>query len=71
MICRPVRCAMASGCTTPNGWDPAENAGNRSAPNRLNIAFARIERAEFPVHRRSTLQGVGIGTPISAPNPGL
>src|SRR6478735_9663349 len=45
----------ASGCTAAFGVLPAENARKRPAPSLRRIDSARIERAELPVHRNSTL----------------
>ena len=39
----------------PLGWLPAEKARNLPRPSRLRIASAMIERAEFPVQRKRTL----------------
>src|SRR5882762_2233529 len=47
-------CLSASGRTWPAGWLPALNAENVGRPFRLRIASAMIERAEFPVQRKST-----------------
>src|SRR5579871_3427204 len=51
----PRRRESACGFTVPFGQDPAENARNLSPPVLLRSASARIERAEFPVQRKSTL----------------
>ena len=41
--------------TSPFGGEPAEKARKRPAPSLFINASARIERAELPVHRKSTL----------------
>ncbi len=47
--------SSAWGFTTPVGWLPAEKAWNRPLPMRFSTASAMMLRAEFPVHRKSTL----------------
>src|SRR5262245_48781242 len=47
--------SSASRCTSPFGRLPAENALNRPSPSLLRIASAIMDRAEFPVHKKSTL----------------
>src|SRR5690606_35492135 len=46
----------AIGFTWSLGWLPAEKALNRPSPSRRRMLSAMIERAEFPVHRNSTLK---------------
>jgi hypothetical protein len=41
--------------TASLGCDPAENARNLPPLCLLRMASAKIERAEFPVQRKSTL----------------
>ncbi len=48
--------ASTSGIGASAGADPAEYARKRSPPTRARIASAMIERAEFRVHRNSTLK---------------
>jgi hypothetical protein len=45
----------ASGRTVPEGCLPALKAVKAGLPLKLRMASAMIERAEFPVHRNSTL----------------
>src|SRR6266700_3045409 len=45
----------ASGRTTPDGWLPALYAVKNGLPLPLRMASATIDRAEFPVHKNSTL----------------
>jgi hypothetical protein len=53
----PACCSwrMANGWTTPCGWLPALYAVNRGFPLWFKIPSARIDRARFPVHKKSTL----------------
>src|SRR5208283_4543600 len=48
-------CFSASGLTRPVGWLPALKAWKLGLPRWFKIASARMERAEFPVQRNSTL----------------
>src|SRR5258708_34087771 len=48
-------CASASGRTWTDEWLPPLYAAKLGRPLRLRMASAMIERAEFPVHRNSTL----------------
>ncbi len=45
----------ATGLTAPFGWLPAENARKWPAPSLFRMLSARMERAELPVQRNSTL----------------
>src|SRR5262249_45507961 len=54
---RRVSSLSANGCTSPLGRLPAEKALNLPSPSLLRIASAMIDRAEFPVHKKSTLKG--------------
>src|SRR5256885_11249421 len=62
LLCKPAvgNCAASSvfsatGFTRPAGWLPALYAVKCGFPFWLRMASARIERAEFPVHRNKTL----------------
>src|SRR5579871_3514688 len=50
------RTRSANGCGVPLGALPAEKARKRPAPSFRKIDSARIERAELPVQRNSTLK---------------
>src|SRR5262245_30810 len=64
---RRVSSLSANGCTSPLGRLPAEKALNLPSPSLLRIASAMIDRAEFPVHKNSTLKGrSGIRFPIAS-----
>src|SRR5258708_34398480 len=39
------------------GWLPAEKARKRPCPARFNMASPMMDRAEFAVHKNSTLYG--------------
>jgi hypothetical protein len=46
---------VAFGLTRPVGWLPAVNARKFGLPLLFKMASAKMERAEFPVQRNSTL----------------
>jgi hypothetical protein len=50
-----ARAPRANGFTCPVGWLPAENALKRTRPASFISPSAMMERAEFPVHTKSTL----------------
>ena len=45
------KASTADGCTSPLGFDPAENISKRSMAEFLRMPSAIWERQEFPVHR--------------------
>jgi hypothetical protein len=53
--CAASNCFSASGRTFPVGRLPALKAVKIGLPLRFMIASAMIDRAEFPVQRKSTL----------------
>src|SRR6202142_2999655 len=57
--CAVSSCLTASGLTKPEGWLPALYAVKVGRPLWLRIASAMIDRAEFPVHKNSTLYRTG------------
>src|SRR6266404_1121542 len=62
LLCKPAVGSFAAssvfsatGFTRPAGWLPALYAAKFGLPREFRITSARIERAEFPVHRNKTL----------------
>ena len=55
---RDLRSSNAFGWISPFGCDPAEYALKRPLPNSRSRDSAMMLRAEFPVHRNSTLYGL-------------
>jgi hypothetical protein len=54
-LSQTVNTKSMKGATRPFGWLPALYAQNFPPPILLRTASAMIDRAEFPVHRNSTL----------------